>query len=325
MRAAFYETSGPAKEVLKVGELPTPQPGPGEVRVKLAFSGANPSDVKSRSGASNRGWNFPLTIPHSDGAGTVDAVGAGVDAALNGRRVWVYNGQWERAHGTAAESIVLPAAQAVPLPDNVSLEAGASIGIPLMTAFHAVAACGSLIGKSVIVSGAAGSVGLYATQLARIAGARVIALISGAAKGDIARKAGAHEVVNYRDEDVGARVRALTGGRGASFIIDLDAAGNGKHYGQWLEFGGKAVIYGSNARDVTVPFGPMISNMVTLIFFIVYRLPPAQMRETTAGITQLFEQGVLMHPETAIYALDDIVAAHERVEAGANAKVLIRL
>ena len=138
MRAAFYETSGPAKEVLKVGELPTPQPGPGEVRVKLAFSGANPSDVKSRSGASNRGWNFPLTIPHSDGAGTVDAVGAGVDAALKGRRVWVYNGQWERAHGTAAESIVLPAAQAVPLPDNVSLEAGASIGIPLMTAFHAV-------------------------------------------------------------------------------------------------------------------------------------------------------------------------------------------
>ena len=325
MRAAFYETSGPAKEVLKVGELPTPQPGPGEVRVKLAFSGINPSDVKSRSGASNRGWNFPLTIPHSDGAGTVDAVGAGVDAALNGRRVWVYNGQWERAHGTAAESIVLPAAQAVPLPDNVSLEAGASIGIPLMTAFHAVAACGSLVGKSVIVSGAAGSVGLYATQLARIAGAQVIALVSGAAKGDIARKAGAHEVVNYREEDVGARVRAITGGRGASAIIDLDAAGNGKHYGQWLEFGGKAVIYGSNARDVTVPFGPMISNMLTMVFFIVYRLPPAQMRDTTAGITQLFEQGALVHPETAIYALDDIVAAHERVEAGANAKVLIRL
>ena len=239
--------------------------------------------------------------------------------------MWVYNGQWERAHGTAAETIVLPAAQAVPLPEPVSFEAGASIGIPLMTAFHAVAACGTLVGRTVIVTGAAGSVGFYATQLARIAGARVIALISSAAKGAIARSAGAHEVVNYREEDVSARVRAITGGRGASCIIDLDAAGNARHYGEWLEFGGKAVIYGSNAREVALPFGPMITNCVTMVFFIVYKLPPQQMRETTSGITQLLQQGVLRHPATAIYALDDIVAAHERVEAGANAKVLIKL
>jgi NADPH2:quinone reductase len=325
MRAAIYKTTGPAAEVLKVEELPTPQPGAGEVRVKLAFSGANPSDVKSRSGASNRGWNFPLTIPHSDGAGVIDAVGAGVDAALTGRRVWVYNGQWERAFGTAAEYIVLPAAQAVPLPDGVSFEAGASIGIPLMTAFHAVVACGSLVGRTVIVAGAAGSVGNYATQLARIAGARVIALISSAAKSEIARAAGAHETVNYREDDVAARIKTLTGGRGASCIIDLDAAGNGKHYGAWLEFGGKAVIYGSNAKDVAVPFGPMITNFVTMYFFIVYRLPQQQMRETLAGVTQLLEAGLLKHPEPAIYALDDIAAAHQRVEAGANAKVLIRL
>lgn len=325
MRAAIYKTTGPAAEVLKVEELPTPQPGAGEVRVKLAFSGANPSDVKSRSGASNRGWNFPVTIPHSDGAGVVDAVGAGVDAGLAGRRVWVYNGQWERAFGTAAQYIALPAAQVVPLPDGVSFEAGASIGIPLMTAFHAVAACGSLIGRTVIVAGAAGSVGHYATQLSRIAGARVIALISSEAKAKIAREAGAHETVNYREEDVAARIKALTGGRGASCIIDLDAAGNGKHYAAWLEFGGKAVIYGSNAKDVSVPFGPMISNFVTMYFFIVYRLPAQQMRETIAGITQLLEAGLLKHPGPAIYALEDIAAAHQRIEAGANAKVLIRL
>jgi NADPH2:quinone reductase len=324
MRAAIYKTTGPAAEVLKIEELPTPQPGAGEVRVKLAFSGANPSDVKSRSGASNRGWNFPVTIPHSDGAGAIDAVGAGVDSALAGRRVWVYNGQWERAFGTAAEYIALPAAQAVPLPDGVSFEAGASIGIPLMTAFHAVAACGSLVGRTVIVAGAAGSVGNYATQLARIAGARVIALISSAAKAEIARAAGAHEVVNYREEDVAARIKTLTGGCGASCIIDLDAAGNGKHYGAWLEFGGKAVIYGSNAKDVAVPFGPMITNFVTMYFFIVYRLPQQQMHETLAGVTQLLEAGLLKHPEPAIYALGDIAAAHQRVEAGANAKVLIR-
>jgi len=325
MRAAIYKTAGPAAEVLKVEELPTPQPGPGEVRVKLAFSGANPSDVKSRSGASNRGWNFPVTVPHSDGAGVIDALGAGVDASLAGRRVWVYNGQWERAFGTAAEYIAVPAAQAVPLPDGVSLEAGASVGIPLMTAFHAVAACGSLIGRTVIVAGAAGSVGHYATQLAKIAGARVIALISSAAKAAIAREAGAHETVNYREEDVAARIKALTGGRGASCIIDLDAAGNGKHYASWLEFGGKAVIYGSNAKDVSVPFGPMITNFIAMYFFIVYRLPAQQMRETITGVTQLLEAGLLAHPEPAIYALEDIAAAHQRIEAGANAKVLIRL
>jgi NADPH2:quinone reductase len=325
MRAVSYTTAGRAADVLKVGELPDPQPAAGEVRVKVAFSGVNPSDVKTRSGSSSRGWNFPFIVPHSDGAGVIDAVGAGVDAAQVGRRVWVYNGQWERAMGTAAQYVALPAAQAVPLPDNTSFEAGASIAIPLMTAFHAVAACGSLIGRTVIVFGAAGSVGFYATQLARIGGARVIGVVSSAAKGAIARDAGAHDVVNYREEDVVARVREITGGFGADFIIEVDAAGNGKRYGELLAFGGKAVIYGSNTREVAVPFGPMIQGFVTMYFFIVYKLPPALMRQTLDGITQLLSQGVLKHPETAIFALDDVVAAHERVEAGANAKVLLRL
>lgn len=325
MRAALYKTTGRAADVLVVEDLPNPTPGAGEVRVKLTFSGVNPSDVKSRSGASARGWSYPYIVPHSDGAGTIDAVGSGVDAALAGKRVWVYNGQWERPMGTAAESIVLPAAQAVPLPDNVSFEQGASIGIPLMTAFHAVAACGSLIGKTVIVPGAAGSVGFYATQLVKLAGARVIALVSSPAKAAVASGAGAHACVNYRDEDVTARIKALTDGRGADFIIDLDAAGHAKKYGEWLAFGGKAVIYGTNAREVPVPFGPMIMGFVSMYFFIVYRLPPVLMRETLTGCTQLLADGVLRHPENAIYGLDQIVAAHERVEAGANAKVLIRL
>lgn len=325
MRAASYKTTGRAAEVLSVGEIPTPEPAAGEVRVKLAYSGANPSDVKTRSGSSARGWNFPYIVPHSDGAGVVDAVGAGVGADLLGRRVWVYNGQWERAHGTAAEFIALPAAQAVPLPDQVSFEAGASVGIPLMTAFHAIAACGSLIGRTVIVFGAAGSVGYYATQLARIGGARVIGVISNTDKAAIAKAAGAHAVVNYREEDVSARVRALTGGRGADFIIDLDAAGNAKRYAEQLVFGGKAVIYGSNAREITLPFGPLIGGFVSMYFFIVYKLPPQLMRETIGGVTQLLEQGVLKHPEAAVFSLDQIALAHERVETGANAKVLIRL
>jgi len=325
MRAAIYRQPGPAHEVFELVERPEPQPAPGELRVRLAYSGVNPSDVKTRSGASRRGWGFAQTVPHSDGAGTVDAVGSGVDAAWLGRRVWVFNGQWERADGTAAEAIVLPVAQAVPLPDGVSFEIGASIGIPLMTAWHAVQCCGPLLGRSVLVPGAAGSVGLYATQLARLSGARVIALVSSGAKADVARAAGAHEVILYRSEDVAARVRALTDGRGADAIIEVDAAGNARHYGAWLAFGGKAVVYGSNAGDITLPFGPMISGFVSLTFFIVYRLPPQVLRDTTDGITRLLATGQLQHPTTAIFELADIAAAHRRVEAGADAKVLIRV
>jgi NADPH:quinone reductase len=325
MRAAIYTTTGPAREVLQAVDRPTPTPAAGEVRVRLAFSGVNPSDVKTRSGASRRGWGFAEIIPHSDGAGSVDAVGDGVDPAWTGRRVWVFNGQWERPGGTAAECIVLPLAQVLPLPDGVPFEVGASIGIPLMTAFHAVQACGPLRGRTVLVPGAAGSVGFYATQLARLAGARVIALVSSDAKAAVARAAGAHETVDYRTEPVAERVRALTGGRGADAVIEVDAAGNAAHYGQWLAFGAKAVVYGSNGADVTLPFGPMIMGFVSLYFFIVYRLPPQTLRETTDAIGELLARGALQHPRTAVYTLDRIAAAHERVEAGADAKVLIRL
>jgi NADPH2:quinone reductase len=325
MRAALYTTPGPARDVLLLADRPDPAPAPGEVRVRLAFSGVNPSDVKTRSGASKRGWGFTETVPHSDGAGTVDAVGTGVDPAWMGRRVWVFNGQWERPYGTAAGAIVLPVSQVVPLPDGVPFEVGASIGIPLMTAYHAVQSCGPLLGRTVVVPGAAGSVGYYATQLAALAGARVIAVVSSEAKAELARAAGAHATVNYRSEPVPARVQALTGGLGADAVIEVDAAGNAGQYGNILSFGGRAVIYGSNGPDVAVPFGPMIMGFISLYFFIVYRLPPHLLRETTEGITRLLEAGRLQHPPTAVFELADIAAAHEKVEAGAGAKVLLRL
>jgi NADPH2:quinone reductase len=326
MRAAIYTHTGPARDVLQVVERSVPAPGPGEVRVRLAFSGVNPSDVKTRAGTSSRGANdHAEVIPHSDGAGVVEALGPGADPALLGRRVWVFNGQWERAHGTAAEYIALTAAQVVPLPDNVSLEQGAGLGIPLMTAYHAVASCGNLLGRTVVVPGAAGSVGFYAAQLARQAGACVIALVSSEEKAAVAREAGAHEVVNYRSEDVAARVRALTGGRGADVLIDVDAATHAPRYGELLAFGARAVIYGSGAREVTVPFGPMIQGFVTMYFFIVYKLPPQLMRESVDGISRLLAQDALRHPRCVVYPLEEIAAAHERVEAGAGAKVLVRL
>ncbi len=325
MRAAVYTRKGPAAEVLQVVEKPVPQPGAGEVRVKLAFSGVNPSDVKSRSGVAARAGGFPEVTPHSDGAGSVDLLGPGAPSALLGKRVWVFNGQWERPYGTAAEYIALPAAQVVPLPDGVSFETGASIGIPLMTAMHAVQSCGSLLGKTVLVPGAAGSVGFYITQLAAMAGARVIAIVSNDDKARIARELGAAEVINYKTEALVERVQALTASNGADCIIDLDAAAHAPHYGSLLRFGGKAVIYGTNQPLVTMPFGPMILGFVNLYYFIVYKLPQPLLRETLAGVDAALARPGLRHPPVAIHALDAIAAAHEQVERGANAKVLIRL
>ena len=325
MRAAVYTSKGPAAEVLRIEQRPVPDPGPGEVRVRVAFSGVNPSDVKSRSGVSARPSAWAETIPHSDGSGVVEALGPGAPPALLGRRVWMFNAQWERASGSAAEFVALPAAQVVPLPDSVSLEAGASIGIPLMTAFHAVQACGSLLGRTVFVPGAAGSVGFYAVQLARLAGARVIASVSSDAKAALARAAGAAEVVNYRSEDLAERVRQLTGGQGADAIIDLDAASHAPLYGQLLRFAGRAVIYGSNRPQIGIPFGPSIIGFVSLYFFMVYRLPEPLLGETITGVTRLLEAGSLQHPALAVFDLEQIVQAHERVERGADAKVLLRL
>ena len=325
MRAAIYTSKGAAAEVLKVVELPDPQPAAGEVRVRLAFSGVNPSDVKSRSGTASRGSSYPQVIPHSDGAGVIDLTGPGVPADLLGRRVWVFNAQWDRAFGTAAGYVTLPASQVVPLPDAVSFEVGASIAIPLMTAMYAVQACGSLLGKTVLIPGAAGSVGFYATQLAAMAGAKVIGVVSNDEKAAIARSAGAGEVINYRKEALVERVVALTAGRGADFIIEVDAAAHASQYGSLLGFEGKAVIYGSGNPQITLPFGPMIVGFVTMVFFIVYRLPPAALKTVLDGVTAALARPGFQHLPTAIYELDQIAAAHEQVEVGANAKVLIRL
>ncbi len=325
MRAAVYRRKGAARDVLAVETLPRPEPGAGEVRVKVAWSGVNPSDVKSRAGAAGPAMPFEFVTPHSDGAGVIDAVGGEVAALAVGTPVWVYNGQWNRPHGTAAEYIVLPAAQVVPLPPGVPLETGASLGIPLLTAFHAIDRCGALLGRTVIVFGAAGAVGYYATQLAALAGARVIAVVSSAEKAALATTAGAAETIDYRTEDVSKRVAALTDKRGADFVIEVDAAANVHRYADILAFGGTVVVYGSGAADIPVPFRPMLGKFATLYFFVVYALPPALMRRTLDGATALLVQGRLRHLPTAVYDLADIVAAHERVEQGANAKVLVKV
>ncbi len=330
MRAVVYTSKGPAAEVLKIVDKPLPEPGPGQVRVRVAFSGVNPSDVKSRSGIAARTGGYPEVTPHSDGSGTIDQLGAGVDAALAGQRVWMYNAQWERPYGSCAEYVVLPVSQVVPLPSDVSFETGASIGIPLMTAMHAVQSCGNLLGKTVLVPGAAGSVGFYVTQLAAIAGARVIAIVSSDDKAKLARENGAADTTNYKTEDLVARVQALTAhgtageGSGADVIIDMDAAAHAPHYGSLLRFGGKAVIYGTNSPQVAMPFGPMILGFVSLYYFIVYKLPQPLLREVLDGVSAVLARPGFRHTAVAVHALDQVAAAHEQVERGANAKVLVK-
>src|SRR5215467_7574049 len=197
MRAAYYDANGPAARVLHLGEVATPEPGPGEVRVRLAASGVNPSDVKSREGRTRK-IAFPRVIPHSDGAGVIDKIGAGVPQTRLGERVWTWNGQWKRPFGTAAEYITLPQSQAAKLPDAISFEAGACLGIPALTAWHAVDIAGTAKGTTLLVAGGAGAVAHYAIQFAKARGATVITTVSSPEKAQVARTAGADHTIDYK-------------------------------------------------------------------------------------------------------------------------------
>jgi len=315
MRAAFYTQQGPAREVLQIGEQPTPQPGPGEVRVKLRTSGVNPSDWKVRKGGFGRGLAAPLIIPHSDGAGEIDAVGSGVTRRI-GQRVWIWNGQWKRAHGTAAEYITLPADQAVYLPPNVDYAAGACLGIPALTAIQAVRLAALARDATVLIAGGAGSVAHYAIQLAKLRGARVITTISSDAKAAHARAAGADEVINYRVEDVGERVRALTGGQGVDAVIEMDLSRNAAYYPAILRPHATVVVYGMSASEATLPSLWLMLNNITLRLFLVYELSPEDRAAGLAEMADLLQRGRLFHTVGKRLPLADIAAAHDIVERG---------
>jgi len=315
MRAAVYSTFGPAADVLSVIEMPTPEPGPGEVRVRIAASGVNPSDVKSRA-AATRNAVYKRIVPHSDGAGTIDAVGEGVDAGRIGARVWVFNAQWKRADGTAAEFVCVPAEFAVSLPANADFAVGACLGIPALTAWRAVTMNGGVARRSVLVTGAAGGVGHYAVQMAKYEGATVFATVSSPEKAEIARAAGADATIDYRTEDVAARVRELTGGEGVDRVVELDIAGNAKASLDALKPGGTLAVYGSNKPEFAMPFMPLIAKNVTAAFFIVYELTPAQRREGALWVNSRLAMGQLKTRVAARFPLDRIAEAHEAVESG---------
>jgi NADPH:quinone reductase len=317
MRAAQYERTGPAPEVLTLVDRALPLPAAGEVRVKLAYSGVNPSDVKSRAGVRSKVLAFPQIIPHSDGAGVIDAVGAGVDASRVGERVWIWNGAWARANGTAAQFIALPAAQAVQLPDHISFAAGACLGIPAITGLHGVVMDGGVAGKVVLVAGGAGAVGRYAIQFAKLMGAAlVISTVSSEAKAAIARAAGADLIINYKTQDVAQACLAATGGRGVDRIIEVDFAANAARDFAAVRAEGDIVVYGSGAAEVAVPFFPAILKNVRVRFYIVYNLNAADRERANTALNGFLRGNVLTHQVALVLPLEEIAQAHALVERG---------
>jgi NADPH2:quinone reductase len=317
MKAACYEATGPASQVLQLVEMPDPHPAPGEVRVRLQWSGVNPSDVKSRAGLRSKAMPFPRVVPHSDGCGVIDRVGEGVAASRVGERVWVWNAAWGRPNGTAAQYVSLPSRQAVRLPDGVPAEAGACFGIPALTALHAVRGWGGVEGRSVLVAGGAGAVGHYAVQFARLLGAaQVVATVSNDAKAALARAAGAHEVIDYRRQDVAARVRELTAGRGVDRVIEVDAAANGRLDAELVAPHGEIVVYGSGAAEFSLPFFPLILRNATVRCFIVYNLADDDRARAEEVLSRLLAEGRLVHNIAERLPLSRIADAHALVEGG---------
>jgi NADPH:quinone reductase len=319
MRAAVFDSHGPAHEVLRIEEIDVPEPGPGEVRVRIAASGVNPTDWKSRSGATPRPMG-DFQIPHHDGAGVIDAVGAGVDLSREGQRVWVWLAAAGRPWGTAAQWSVVPADQAVPLPDDVSFELAASLGVPAVTAHRCLFADGPLEGRNVLVAGGAGAVGHFAIELAKHAGARVVATVSGPAKAELAARAGADLVVNYKDPGAVEQIRAFAPldrivelALGANLELDLAVSGPQTHI----------VDYAAEANDPVLPVRACMTANVTLRFVLLYGVPRPALLQGAADITRALADGALTELPATRFALDEVAAAHDAVQAGTIGKVLV--
>ncbi len=315
MLAAYYERNGFAREVLRVGEVDTPTPGPGEVRVKLATSAVNPSDVKSRLGTTRK-IAYPRVIPHSDGAGVIDAVGNGVPASRIGERAWIWNGQWKRPFGTAAQYIALPAAQAVRLPERTSFAEGACLGIPAMTAIHAIEMANAGKDSTLLISGGAGSVSQYAIQFAKMRGVRVITTISSPLKAKIARDLGADHTIDYKRENVGERVMEITGKRGVDAVIEMDLAANAKLIPSVLRPKGSVIVYGTGAAEAALPVQFCLVNGIAIRFFLVYELDAAERERAVGAIARALEAHALVNHTEPPFPLAEIAAAHEAVEQG---------
>lgn len=312
MRAAWYEKQGPAKDVLIVGEMPDPTPAAGEVRIRVAASGINPGDVKKRQDVFGVGMPYPRIIPHSDGAGRVDQVGAGVSSEWMGRSVWCYGAQSYRAFGTAAEFTVVPVDHVAPLPEGVSMEQGACLGIPGITAHRAVHVAGPISGRTVLVQGAAGAVGLCAVQLARFAGAKVIGTIRSPEEEEIARKAGAHEVIP-NDPQMREGVKALAP-EGVDHIVEVAFGANIDADVEMLNPDGSIATYATNNATPEIPFWQMVFKNLRLFFLGSDDFPKEAKIAAAKDLNGALAAGWSGFEIAERIPLAEIARAHELVE-----------
>lgn len=312
MRAAWYEKQGPPDETLIVGDMPDPVSAPGEVRIRVAVSGANPGDVKKRQDTFGVGMSYPRVVPHSDGAGFVDQVGDGVDSQWLGRRVWCFGAQSYRPFGTAAELCVVPQTQVFQLPDGGSFEQGALLGIPGLTAHRAIHAGGPVEGRTVLVQGGAGAVGSCAVRLARVAGATVIATVQNRGQSEVAKEAGAHHVVQS-GEGSAARVADIAP-EGVDHIVEVAFAANIANDERMLKLGGSIATYASNAPGPTIPFWPLVFKNVRVFFLGSDDFPIDAKREAGKDLNDAIQRAWVGLPVGARFALDDIAEAHAFIE-----------
>jgi NADPH:quinone reductase len=312
MKAAWYEKQGPAREVLTVGEMDDPIPAAGEVRIRISASGINPGDIKKRQDAFGYGMAYPRIIPHSDGAGRVDRVGEGVSPEWMGRNVWCYGAQSYRPFGTAADFTVLPVEQVVPLPANVSPDQGACLGIPGITAHRAVHVAGPVSGRTVLVQGAAGSVGLCAVQLARLAGAHVIGTVMSLSEEETASRAGAHEVVR-NDHELMTRLKALAPD-GIDHIVEVAFGANVQTDIDLLKMGGSIATYATNVAAPAIPFWLMVFKNIRLFFLGSDDFPKEAKIAATRDLNAALEAGWSGFEIAERIPLAEIARAHELVE-----------
>jgi NADPH:quinone reductase len=312
MKAAWYEKPGPAREVLVVGDMPDPVPAAGEVRIRIAVSGANPGDIKKRENAFGYGMAYPRVIPHSDGAGRVDQLGASVSSEWIGRAVWCYGAQSYRPFGTAAEFTVVPVDQVALLPENVSMEQGACLGIPGITAHRSVHVAGAINGRTLLVQGAAGSVGICAVQLARFAGARVIGTVKSSSDEARAKSAGAHQVV-LSDNDMVARVRAVAP-EGIDHIVEVAFGANIEADVQLLKPGGSIASYATDNAAPKIPFWQMVFKNIRVFFLGSDDFPKEAKMQAARDLNAALEAGWPGFEIGEAIPLADIARAHELVQ-----------
>lgn len=335
MRSIVYSRTG-SSSVLSLEEREPATPGPGEVRVKVAVSGVNPTDWKSRAGGSSRP-RFDEVVPNQDGAGVIDALGEGVTQLAVGDRVWLYLAQHERPTGTAQEYTVVPAERAMKLPEGIGFDVAASLGVPAMTAHRALTvhefgpsrlSPGSLDGRVVVVAGGAGAVGHAAIQLAAWAGATVIATISNDEKAALAKAAGAHHTVNYRDDDAAAQIAALAPA-GVDHIVEVSLSQNAALDAQVIANHGSIAYYATDGGgDAAIPVWPTFVKNVRIQGLLLYTVGDAALSAAVEDITAALHDGALPVGEQAglpltWFPLEHTAAAHDAVEQGTVGKVLI--